>query len=158
MTGRRLTPFKIVARATELGGADAGVIYEYDTLREVFEPRASERLEDEIVRTLVSTPIRKGQGATGQLAEGLQPVQLPDIATGERILVRDLLIHAGYRALLALPLAREGHLIGALTVSGSRACPFRRRGVRCRTTSPATGAAAEAHAHGTPAAGTRGRR
>ena len=59
----------IVARATELAGVDAGVIYEYDEQREVFVPRATERLERDIVQMLVATPVRKGQGATGRLAE-----------------------------------------------------------------------------------------
>jgi signal transduction histidine kinase len=107
----------IVARATQLADADAGVIYEYDEQREVFEPRATERLEDDIVQTLVATPVRKGQGATGRLAEVLEPIQLADLRTrGEQIPVRDSLIRAGYRALLAVPLVREDHLIGGLTV------------------------------------------
>jgi signal transduction histidine kinase len=106
----------IVARATDLAGADAGAIYEYDVQREVFEPRASERLEGEIVQELVATPIRKGQGVTGRLAEVLAPIQTADITVGERILVRELLVRAGYRALLAVPLVREGVLIGGLTV------------------------------------------
>src|SRR5437867_2728242 len=59
----------IVARATQLTGVDAGVIYEYDEQREIFEPRATERLEADIVQLLVATPVRKGQGATGRLAE-----------------------------------------------------------------------------------------
>jgi len=107
----------IVARATQLADADAGVIYEYDEQREVFEPRATERLEDDIVQTLVATPVRKGQGATGRLAEVLKPIQLADVrAPGEQLPVRDALIRAGYRALLAVPLVREDHLIGGLTV------------------------------------------
>ena len=107
----------IVARATQLADADAGVIYEYDEQREVFEPRATERLEDDIVQTLVATPVRKGQGATGRLAEVREPIQVADLrALGEQIPVRDILIRAGYRALLAVPLVREDHLIGGLTV------------------------------------------
>ena len=46
----------------------AGVIYEYNEQREVFLPRATEQLEEGIVRALVATPIRKGEGATGRLA------------------------------------------------------------------------------------------
>ena len=100
-----------------LPDADAGVIYEYDEQREVFEPRATERLEDDIVQTLVATPVRKGQGATGRLAEMREPIQLADLrAPGEQLPVRDALIRAGYRALLAVPLVREDHLIGGLTV------------------------------------------
>ena len=108
----------IVARATQLTGMDAGIIYEYDERREVFEPRATEQLEAEIVRALVATPIRKGEGATGRLADVREPIQLPDILddASARIPVRDALVRAGYRALLAVPLVREEALIGALTV------------------------------------------
>jgi signal transduction histidine kinase len=108
----------IVARATQLAGADAGVIYEYDEPREVFEPRATARLEDEIVQGLVATPVRKGQGATGRLAEVMEPNQVADVqsAVGAQLAVREALIRAGYRALLAVPLVREGHLLGGLTV------------------------------------------
>jgi two-component system, NtrC family, sensor kinase len=107
----------IVARATQLANVDAGVIYEYDARHEVFEPRATERLEDAIVQMLVATPVRKGQGATGRLAEVPAPIQLPDLRDlAEQIPVRDALIRAGYRALLAVPLLREDDLIGGLTV------------------------------------------
>jgi GAF domain-containing protein/CheY-like chemotaxis protein len=107
----------IVARSMQLAGTDAGVIYEYDEAREVFMPRATEGLAAEIVETMISVPVRKGEGATGRLAETLEPIQFPAILeapTGSR--VRDALVRAGYRALLAVPLVREGHLIGGLTV------------------------------------------
>jgi two-component system, NtrC family, sensor kinase len=107
----------IVARATQLAGVDAGVIYEYDEQREIFEPRATQRLEGDIVQMLVATPVRKGQGATGRLAEVSEPIQLADLRDiAEQIPVRDVLLRAGYRALLAVPLVREDHLIGGLTV------------------------------------------
>jgi GAF domain-containing protein len=107
----------IVARATQLSGTDAGVIYEYDEQREVFLPRATEHLEAEIVETMLSTPVRKGEGATGRLAEVQEPIQLPDILDAPaESRVRGALVHAGYRALLAIPLVREDHLLGGLTV------------------------------------------
>src|SRR5262245_48622514 len=107
----------IVARATQLSGSDAGVIYEYDEVREIFTPRATEHLEASIVDTMLATPVRKGEGATGRLAEVQEPIQVPDILTapGESR-VRGALVRAGYRALLAVPLVREGHLLGGLTV------------------------------------------
>jgi signal transduction histidine kinase len=109
----------IIGRATELARADAGVIYEYDTEREVFEPRATEHLEAEIVKVLVTAPVRKGEGATGQLAITPEPVQLPDIHLDSLASLhhaRGVFVGAGYRALLAVPLLREDHLIGGLTV------------------------------------------
>jgi GAF domain-containing protein len=107
----------IVARATQLSGTDAGVIYEYDEQREIFVPRATEQLEAEIVETMLATPVRKGEGATGRLAELREPIQVSDIlAAPAESRVRGALVRAGYRALLAVPLVREGHLIGGLTV------------------------------------------
>jgi signal transduction histidine kinase/putative methionine-R-sulfoxide reductase with GAF domain len=107
----------IVARATQLSGTDAGVIYEYDELREVFVPRATEHVEAEIVEAMLATPVRRGEGATGRLAEVQEPIQVPDIlAAPAESRVRGALVHAGYRALLAVPLVREGHLLGGLTV------------------------------------------
>ena len=107
----------IVARATQLSGTDAGVIYEYDEQREVFLPRATEHLEAEVVETMLATPVRKGEGATGRLAQVHEPIQLPDILeVPAESRVRGTLVRAGYRALLAVPLVREGHLLGALTV------------------------------------------
>jgi GAF domain-containing protein len=107
----------IVARATQLAGVDAGVIYEYDEQGEVFVPRATERLEAEIVEMLIAAPVRKGEGATGRLAEAQEPIQLWDILEAPpESRVRDSLGRAGYRALLAVPLVREEHLLGGLTV------------------------------------------
>ena len=107
----------IVARATQLSDTDAGVIYEYDEPREIFSPRAAEHLEAEILETMLTTPVRKGEGVTGRLAERLEPVQLPDILEAPvESRVRSALVRAGYRALLALPLVREGNLLGGLTV------------------------------------------
>src|SRR5207245_11698417 len=103
----------IVGRAVQLSGTDAGVIYEYDEQRQVFLPRATERLEADIVETMLATPVRKGEGATGR-ADIQEPIQLPDIweAPAESR-VRGALVRAGYRALLAVPLVRGGRLFGA---------------------------------------------
>jgi signal transduction histidine kinase len=107
----------IVARATQLSGTDAGVIYEYDEQREVFVPRATEQLEADIVETMLATPVRKGEGATGRLAEVQEPIQVADILVAPaESRVRGALVRAGYRALLAIPLVREDHLLGGLTV------------------------------------------
>ena len=115
----------IVARATQLSGTDAGVIYEYDKQREVFLPRATEHLEAEIVETMLATPVRKGEGATGRLAEVQEPIQFPDILEAPaESRVRGVLVRASYRALLAVPLLCEGQVIGALTVIRKAAGEF----------------------------------
>jgi signal transduction histidine kinase len=103
--------------SASLSGTDAGVIYEFDEQRAIFLPRATEHLEAEIVETMLATPVRKGEGATGRLAEVQEPVQLSNmLAAPAESRVRGALVQAGYNALLAVPLTREGHLLGALTV------------------------------------------
>jgi GAF domain-containing protein len=108
----------IVSRATQLAGMDSGVIYEYDEVNERFHLRATQHLEDEIVDMLRTMPVRKGEGATGRAAVAREPVQIPDITQGGvyQSRVRDALLRAGYRALLAVPLLREDIIVGGLTV------------------------------------------
>ena len=109
----------IVSRANQLAGMDGGAIYEYDEAREEFHLRATDGLADELVEALRATPIRKGQGAVGQLAVTREPVQIRDIADEGiyRSFVREILMRLGNRSLLAVPLLRENHLIGALSVN-----------------------------------------
>ena len=49
----------IVSRAAQLAGMDGGSIWEYDEAREEFYLHATDRLADELVEALRSTPIRK---------------------------------------------------------------------------------------------------
>ena len=75
----------IVGHAVQLSGTDGGVIYEYDEGREEFELRASHRMEEEVFEALKATPIRLGQGATGQAATIQAPVQVAEHSRGTRI-------------------------------------------------------------------------
>jgi GAF domain-containing protein/anti-sigma regulatory factor (Ser/Thr protein kinase) len=109
----------IVGHAVQLSGTAAGVIYEYDESTREFQLRASHRMEEEVFELLKATPIRFGQGATGQAAIIRAPVQVANIleereSTATR--VRPVLAKLGYRSVLAVPLLREERTLGALTV------------------------------------------
>jgi signal transduction histidine kinase/CheY-like chemotaxis protein/HPt (histidine-containing phosphotransfer) domain-containing protein/HAMP domain-containing protein len=107
----------IVSHATTLAGMDSGVIYEYDEVHQEFQLRATQNLEEDIVAKLRAVHLRRGEGATGQALLTREPVQVPDIrAEAYHSPVRDALVRAGYRALLAVPLVREDTIIGGLTV------------------------------------------
>jgi signal transduction histidine kinase len=117
----------IVGHAVQLSGTSGGVIYEFDEAAQEFHLRASFRMEGEIVQALQVTPVRPGQGATGQMATVRAPVQVPDILeereyTGTR--VRPMLARLGYRSVLAVPLLREERIMGALTVWRKEAGSF----------------------------------
>ena len=117
----------IVRHAVQLSRTDGGVVYEYDEAAEAFHLRASHLMEAEVVEALQATPVRPGQGATGRAATMRAPVQLPDILneqefTGSK--VRPLFARLGYRSVLAVPLLREGRIMGALTVWRKQAGSF----------------------------------
>ncbi|MBI2160095.1 MAG: GAF domain-containing protein [Candidatus Rokubacteria bacterium] len=109
----------IVARANQLAGTDACSVYEYDEQAEEFHLRATHNLDEAVVAIARRTPIHKGEGVQGRMAITREPVQIPDIAREDayRGPLRDILLRAGTRALLAIPLQREDHLIGGLTVN-----------------------------------------
>src|SRR5262249_15484058 len=107
----------IVSRAVQISGMDAGAIYEYDEIAEVFHLRATEGLPHEF---LESAPIlRKGEGVTGQLAVMRAPVQIPDISVPGtyQSRARDVLLGLGLRAAFAVPLLHEGRVVGGLAVN-----------------------------------------
>jgi signal transduction histidine kinase len=109
----------IVGHAVQLSGTSGGVIYEYDENEQEFHLRASHRMEDEVVEAIKATPVRLGEGATGQAATRRTPVEIPDILeereyTGTR--ARPVLVRLGYRSLLSVPLLREQQIMGGLTV------------------------------------------
>jgi signal transduction histidine kinase len=110
---------RIASHAVQLTGAAGGVIYEYDEESEEFHLRGSHQIEKEFVETLRASPIRLGGGALGQAASSRAPVEVTDIfnerdfsATRLRPVLRQL----GYRSLLAVPLLREGRIMGGLTI------------------------------------------
>jgi GAF domain-containing protein len=109
----------IVSRASQLGGADGCAIYEYDDATEVFRIRATHNLDPLLVQALRASPLRKGEGAMGRAAETREPMQIADIAVAGAYQshIRDTLLGAGYRALLSVPLLREGEIIGSLSLN-----------------------------------------
>jgi signal transduction histidine kinase len=110
---------RIASHAVQLTGAAAGAIYEYDESTEEFGLRGSYQIEKEFVETLRRSPIRLGTGPLGRAASSREPVEVSDIlderefsATRLRLVLRDL----GYRSLLAVPLLREGRIMGGITI------------------------------------------
>jgi len=115
----------IVVRAVQLTGLDAGVIYEYDESSEEFQLRASENFDEDSVASLRGAAIRRGEGAVGRSVETRAPTQVPDThASDYPARLRELLDRQGFRAILAVPLLREDHIIGALMVIRKTAGAF----------------------------------
>jgi two-component system, NtrC family, sensor kinase len=116
----------IVSRAVELSGLDGGVVFEYDDGTAEFVHRAATETGGTLAEARRTTRVRRGEGMVGQTAITLEPAQVPDItepgAYDSRL--RGNLIESGVRAILAVPMVREGQLIGCLVVSRNRAGNF----------------------------------
>jgi signal transduction histidine kinase/putative methionine-R-sulfoxide reductase with GAF domain len=113
----------IVSHAVELSKSDAGTIYEFDEPTQVFVPQANYGMAEELIEALRQSHIRVGEGAVGQAARMRAAFQMPDLEREPHYALR-FLIDAGYRALLAVPLLREGRVIGGLVVRRKAAGTF----------------------------------
>jgi GAF domain-containing protein/CheY-like chemotaxis protein len=116
----------IVGRAVQLTGVDGGVVFENDEAAEEFEQRLSIGQEGPLAEERRRARIRKGEGVLGRTAITHEPVQVPDItqAGAYESRMRGNLVESGVRALLAVPMLREGHLMGSLVVSRNRPGDF----------------------------------
>ena len=81
--------------------------------------RTTHGLAQELVDELLASSLRIGEGATGIAAAQRAPYQVPDMQLTNSYsgTLRELMDRAGMRAILALPLLREGRILGGLTVS-----------------------------------------
>jgi GAF domain-containing protein len=109
----------IVSRARQLASADGCMIYEYDEATEQFHVRATHNLDAEFAETIRGVPFRKGEGVMGRAAEMREPFQIADVTEpgAYESSLRDVIIRAGYRAALSVPLLREDHVIGSLSLT-----------------------------------------
>jgi len=116
----------IVSRAVQLSGLDGGVVFEYDEGAEEFVQRAATETGGALAQARRTTRIPKGQGVLGRTAITLEPVQVPDITVpgAYESRLRGNLIESGIRAILAVPMVREGRVIGCLGVTRNRVGEF----------------------------------
>jgi signal transduction histidine kinase len=109
----------VVSHASRLAAADGGSIFEYDEATQEFQLRATHAYDPELAAVLQTMPPRMGEGVIGSAAARREPMQVADIVQegAYQSRFRDVLLRVGYRALLAVPLVREDHVIGALSVN-----------------------------------------
>ena len=115
----------IITHAVQLSRADAGgTIYQYDTVAGVFEPRANYGVSEEVLQSLRDSRIRLGDTTVGVCAVRRAPVQIADLEQDLEYRLRDFLLRAGIRALVAVPLLREERVVGAMVIRRRTAGEF----------------------------------
>ena len=116
----------IAAHAVRLAKADGATFYAYDAERQILKLETSYQVDQEIVRQIVAHPVALGEATVGLAAAERQIVEIADIGSARNHPLREMMLRAGFRSLLAVPLLREDNIIGALAVGRKVAGSFPR--------------------------------
>jgi GAF domain-containing protein/CheY-like chemotaxis protein len=113
----------IVAKAVQLSGTDAGTIYEFDKPSDRFELRATYGMDETMIARIREQHIRIGDFGIGHAAASRAPLQIPDLQKDPSATI-EVVIRAGFRALLIVPLLAKNDIVGALVVRRKTAGEF----------------------------------
>ena len=105
----------IVAKAAQLSGTEAGAIYVFDEAQREFRLRATYGMSEELIAAITDQHTALSN-AVSEAAEQGEPVQVADLQNEPPSMVNDIIMKAGYRARLLVPLVRSGQTVGALVV------------------------------------------
>jgi signal transduction histidine kinase len=106
----------IVAKAVEISNTDAGAIYVYDDIRDEFRLRATHGMDQDTIAAFLEQRITLDNSSVASAIRQREPIQIPDIREEPLTPIRDIVLRAGYRALLVTPLLRPTYIIGLLVV------------------------------------------
>jgi signal transduction histidine kinase/CheY-like chemotaxis protein/HAMP domain-containing protein len=105
----------IVAKAVQLSDTDAGSIYVHDEAQQEFQLQANYGMSDDLIAALKDHHTDISGAVAGTAMQG-EPVQVPDMQAEPHIPANEIMLHAGYRARLLVPLMRFNEVMGALVV------------------------------------------
>jgi signal transduction histidine kinase len=105
----------IVAKATQISGTEAGTIYVFDQTRREFQLSTTFGMDAEMIAAKREMHAEIS-AAVGLLTETKEAIQTPDLRELTSTPVNDIILRAGYRAQLLVPLQRSDRVVGALIV------------------------------------------
>jgi signal transduction histidine kinase/DNA-binding response OmpR family regulator len=114
----------IMEHAVELSGADGGALLALDTERRLFDVRATYGMPSDVVASLQADPIRVDGTWVGRAARTRRLRQVPDLDDVTLDAHLQVLHEAGWRSLVAVPLARPDRVLGVLVVHRSETGAF----------------------------------
>ena len=105
----------VVTKAAQLAGTEAGAIYVYDETQNEFRLRATYGMSEELI-TAMQDQHASISDAVGDLTAAREPNQVADLLDQPSAPVNAIMIKAGYRARLLVPLLAPDGPVGALVV------------------------------------------
>jgi signal transduction histidine kinase len=106
----------IVAKAVQLSGTEAGAIYVFNAAKREFELRATCGMSDDLIGMISQQHHSDFSEAVGQIVEQRVPAQVPDLKDEPPSPITDIMLRAGFRARLLIPLVSVQDAVGALVV------------------------------------------
>jgi signal transduction histidine kinase/HAMP domain-containing protein len=114
----------IVTKAVQLSDTQSGAIFVYSARRRGFSLRASYGMSKELVGEVKKEVVHLGKTPLGRATHERTAVQITDLRDEPPYPLRDLLLGAGFRALLVIPLVGAHGIVGGLLVQRSEAGAF----------------------------------
>jgi GAF domain-containing protein len=108
--------FKIILNAVRFAECDGGSIMEYVEADRCFLAWTTYPSSPELLAGLRRLQIELDATLVGRAAREGRPIGEPDIALVERDVHLQLLFEDGWRSVLAVPVLRDGQIIGAMVV------------------------------------------
>jgi len=114
----------IVTKAVQLSDTDAGAIYDYDETKGEFGLRSTYGMDDDLIAAIKERHVHIGDAGIGHAAAQRAPLQIADVQKEPASEVLDVVVRAGFRALLFVPLLGAERIVGALVVRRRRPGEF----------------------------------
>ncbi len=108
--------FTIVSRAVQISGTDAGAIYAFDDATATFRLAATFGMNQELIDGISAQHVGLNDGHIGPATQQREPVQVTDLRNEPMTPLNKIIVEAGFRGLLVVPLLRPDVVIGALVV------------------------------------------
>jgi signal transduction histidine kinase len=117
-SGLNLNEFleQIVANAVRLTGTDGGSIMEYNEQDDCFEVRSACGSSDRLLERLREINIRRESTLVGRAALDRRPLEVADLGAATLDPHLQALYDDGWRSVLAVPMFRQDHMVGALVI------------------------------------------
>jgi signal transduction histidine kinase len=106
----------IVAKAVQLSETHGGAIYVYDASSKAFSLRATYGMDEALIAAIASRPMTINDVGIGDAARQRRPIQMPDLENEKLSPAADIVLKAGFRAVLIVPLLSGDDIAGALVV------------------------------------------
>jgi signal transduction histidine kinase len=106
----------IVAKAVQLSGTEAGTIFVFDEASQEFRMRASYGMDDALVAAVRAQHLRMGETVVSRAVLQRRPIQIYDLQDDPTSPVLDIILRAGFRGHLTIPLLAAEQTVGALVV------------------------------------------